>query len=100
MMSLDKKPKRYRYPLEIISQAIWSYHRFKDSFCDIKKRLVYRGIHVNHETIRAWCLKFDSHFCTVIKKRQAKPQDKWHLDEMVLKIGDEFFYLWRAATRF
>ena len=96
-MSLDKKLKRYRYPLEIISQAIWSYHRFNDSFRDIKERLQYRGIHVSHETIRAWCIKFGSHFCALIKKRQAKPQDKWHLDEMVLKISGEPFYLWRAV---
>jgi putative transposase len=39
---LKQRPKRHRYPLEIISFAVWSYHRFNDSFRDIKERLLYR----------------------------------------------------------
>ncbi|CDZ78231.1 hypothetical protein BN59_02539 [Legionella massiliensis] len=52
---LKTKPRRYRYPLELISIAVWSYHRFNDSY------LLYRGIEVSYETIRQWCIKFGSH---------------------------------------
>ena len=96
-MLLKTQPKRYRFPLEIISYVVWEYHRFNDSYRDIKERLMYRGILVSHETIRSWCLKFGAHFFGVIKKREAKPSDKWHLDEMVLRINGERFYLWRAV---
>lgn len=46
-MSLEKRPKRYRFPLENTSQAIWS----NDSFRDIREHLQHRGIDVSHETI-------------------------------------------------
>jgi len=63
------------------------------------KRLLYRGISVSHEAARTWCIKFGPHFRNVIKKREPKPADKWHLDEMVVKINGEQFYLWRAVDK-
>ena len=94
---LTQKPKRQRFPIEIISYALWSYHRFNDSFRDVKERLLYRGITVSHEAIRGWCLKFSGHFSQVIKKQGYKPGDKWHLDEMRVKLNGEFYYLWWAV---
>lgn len=96
-MSLTKTPKRHRYPVEIIGFAIWSYHRFNDSYRDVAERLAYRGVVVSYETIRAWCKKFGRHFSDVIKKRAYKPSDKWHLDEMMVKLNGESFILWRAV---
>ena len=43
-------PSRHRYPMTIIGQAIWQYHRFNHSFRDVKEQLQYRGIEVSHET--------------------------------------------------
>ncbi|MFT4059108.1 MAG: IS6 family transposase [Legionella sp.] len=94
---LDQKLKGYRYPLEIISFVVWSYHRFNDSYRDITERLLYRGISVSHETARSWCIKFGSHFKDVIKKRESRPSDKWHMDEQQIKINGEPYYLWRAV---
>ena len=48
----------YRFPSEIISHAIWLYHRFCLSFRDIEDLLAERGIVVSYETIRSWCKKF------------------------------------------
>ncbi|CDZ76344.1 Transposase IS66 family protein [Legionella massiliensis] len=94
---LKYKPQRYRYPVEIISTAVWSYHRFNDSYRDVSERLLYRGIEVSYETVRQWCIKFGSQFKDVIKKREPKPSDKWHLDEQQLRINGEVYYLWRAV---
>ncbi len=33
----------------------------------------------------------------MIKKRERKPSDKWHLDEMALRVNGEAFVLWRAV---
>ena len=96
-MSLKHKPKRHRFPVEIISYCVWSYHRFNDSYRDVAERLAFRGLQVSHQTIRNWCNKFAIHFATVIKKHERKPTDKWHLDEMVIKINGEQFILWRAV---
>ena len=91
-----KKPSRYRYPMEIIGQAIWQYHRFNQSYRDVREQLLYRGIEVSHETIRSWCYKFGKDFEQVIKKKQRKVADKWHLDEMTMKVNGEYYILWRA----
>lgn len=96
-MNLSIQPKRHRFPASIISHTIWLYHRFNHSYRDVQEQLAYRGIIVSHETIRNWCIKFASHFSDVIKKKQRKPKDKWHLDEMSINVNGEYFVLWRAV---
>ena len=96
-MSLSTKPKRYRFPVSIMSYAVWQYHRFNLSFRDIREQLEYRGIIVSHETLRSWCIKFSRQFKDVLKKQERKYSDKWHLDEMSLRINGEPFILWRAV---
>ena len=46
----------YRFPSEVISHAMWLYHRFSLSFRDVEDLLAERGINVTYETIRQWCL--------------------------------------------
>ena len=65
-MLLSSKPKRHRYPASVISFIVWRYHRFNDSYRDISETLAFRGIVVSYETVRKWCLKFASFFCTVL----------------------------------
>ena len=45
-MNLSKAPKRYRFPVSIIHQAVWLYHRFNHSYRDVQEQLAFRGIHV------------------------------------------------------
>jgi putative transposase len=40
----------YRFPPEIIDQAIWLYLRLTLSFCDVEDLLAERGIVVSCET--------------------------------------------------
>ncbi len=40
----------YRFPPEIISHAVWLYHRFCLSFRDAEDLLAQRGITVTYET--------------------------------------------------
>ena len=42
----------YRFPPDIISHAVWLYHRFGLSFRDTEDLLAQRGVTVTHETIR------------------------------------------------
>ena len=44
----------YRFPPEIIQQAIWLYVRFTLSFRDVEDLLAERGILVSYETVRRW----------------------------------------------
>jgi len=48
----------YRFPAEIITYAIWLYHRFALSHRDVEALLAERGIQVRYEAIRLRCRTF------------------------------------------
>jgi putative transposase len=61
--------------------------------------LAERGVTVTYETIRAWCAKFGPGYAAGLRRRRARPSDKWHLDEVQLKIKGERHWLWRAVDK-
>ena len=77
----------YRFPAEIISHAVWLYFRFPLSLRIVEEMLAARGITVSHETIRQWALKFGQDFANQIRRRLPTAGDKWHLDEVAIKIA-------------
>jgi putative transposase len=87
----------YRYPAEVISYAVWLYYRFSLSLRDVEELLAERGVSVTYETIRAWCAKFGPTYAAGLRRRRARPSDKWHLDEVQLKIKGKRHWLWRAV---
>src|SRR5215831_9344456 len=50
-----------------------------------------------HETVRQWARKFGQQFASQIRRRLPRAGDKWHLDEVVLKICGVKHWLWRAV---
>ena len=58
-----------------------------------------RGIAVSYETIRAWCARFGPEYACRLQRRAPRPGDKWHLDEVFVKIGGVRKYLWRAVDQ-
>ena len=94
-----KTYKRFRYPSEIISHAVWLYHRFCLSFRDVEELLAARGIIVSYETIRRWCLKFGQTYAKLLKKSRGQLGDQWFLDEVFIKINGRHHYLWRAVDQ-
>ncbi len=89
----------YRFPAEIIRQAVWLYHVFSLSLRDVELILAERGITVTREGIRNWCREFGSVFATRLRQRRPKPGDSWHLDEVFLRINGALHYLWRAVDQ-
>src|SRR5208337_2154437 len=87
----------YRFPPEIIQQAIWLYVRFTLSFRDVEDLLAERGIVVSYETVRRWVNHFGPKIAANLRKRRPKPCTTWHLDEVYLKIDGRMVYLWRAV---
>ncbi len=77
----------YRFPPEIISHAVWLYHRFSLSFRDVEDLLAERGITVTYEAIRQWCLKFGPQYARRLKRRQGRLGDTWYLDEVFVTIS-------------
>ena len=88
---------RHRFPADIIRQVVWLYFRFTLSFRDIEELMAQRGIDVSYETIRMWTRKFGRIFAHNLRKSRAAPSARWHLDEMVVRIGGERMFLWRAV---
>src|SRR5215831_9028890 len=89
----------YRFPPQIISYAVWAYHRFCLSFRDVEDLLAERGIIVSYETIRQWCQKFGAEYARTLKRRQGGLGDTWHLDELFVTIQGQRQYLWRAVDQ-
>ena len=76
----------YRFPPEIIDQAIWLYLRFTLSLRDVEDLLAERGVAVSYETLRRWVNHFGPMIAADLRKRRLKPHTTWHLDEVYLKI--------------
>jgi putative transposase len=89
----------HRFPPEVISHAIWLYFRFPLSLRMVEEMLAARGILVSHETVRQWALKFGQGFANQIRRRLPHPGDRWHLDEVVIKIAGKRHWLWRAVDQ-
>ena len=88
---------RHQYPPSVIQHSVWLYLRFTLSYRDVEELLVERGLDVSYETIRRWVLKFGPAFARRLRRRRPRPSSRWHLDEMVVRIGGKRMYLWRAV---
>ena len=91
--------KRYRFPPEIISYAVWLYYRFNLSHRDIEDLLAERGITVSREAIRLWCIKFGAIYTRRLKRKHRGYGDTFYIDEVFVKINGEQHYLWRAVDQ-
>jgi putative transposase len=87
----------YRFPPEVIHQAIWLYLRFTLSLRDVEDLLAERGVAVSYETVRRWVNHFGPMIAANLRKRRLKSHTTWHLDEVYLKIDGRMVYLQRAV---
>ena len=97
MTSQAPSYRGYRFPREIISHAVWLYHRFGLSFRDVEDLLAERGVTVTYEAIRQWCLTFGLDYARKLRRRRGQMGDPWYLDELFVKIQGRQQYLWRAV---
>ena len=99
-MKLPPDPHyRHRFPAEVIGHTVWLYHVFSLSLRDVELLLAERGITVTYETVRRWCQKFAERFAHAMRRRRPRPGDKWHMDEVFIRIQGVQHYLWRAVDQ-
>ena len=67
------------------------------SYRDVEELLAERGVEISYETVRRWVLKFGPVIARRLRWRRPQPSDRWHLDEMVVRIAGKRMYLWRAV---
>ena len=89
----------HRFPAEVISHAVWLYFRFPLSLRMVEEMLAARGIIVSHESVRQWARKFGQEFANQIRRRLPAAEDKWHLDEVAVKIAGKKHWVWRAVDQ-
>ncbi|QXC46609.1 IS6 family transposase [Rhodococcus qingshengii] len=89
----------HRYPVEIINHCVWLYFRFPLSFREVEELMLERGVVVSYETIRRWCAKFGQAYANELRRRRPQPGDKWHLDEVFIRINGRQHYLWCAVDQ-
>ncbi len=87
----------YRFPPDIIHQAIWLYLRFTLSLRDVEDLMAERGVAASYETVRRCVNHFGPMIAADGRKRRLKPHSTWHLDEVYLQIDGRMVYLWRAV---
>jgi putative transposase len=88
----------HRFPPEIISYAVWVYHRFCMSFRDVEDLLAECGIIVSYEAVRRWCQKFGPDYFRKLKRRQGR-LGVLASDEVFVSINGQQQYLWRAVDQ-
>lgn len=79
--------KGYRFPRELVAYAVWAYYRSALSTADVEDLLAERGVIVKRETIRLWVNRFGAHFAACILRERPRPNDEWHMDEVVIPIN-------------
>jgi putative transposase len=88
--------RRHRFPPIVIQHAVWLYLRFTLSYRDVEELLAARGLDISYESVRSWVLKFGPAITRALRRCRPRPSDRWHLDEMVVRIAGKHMYLWRA----
>src|SRR3954469_13466229 len=51
----------------------------------------------SYESVRSWVFKFGPMIARNLRRCRPRPSDRWHLDEMVVRIAGKQMYLWRAV---
>jgi putative transposase len=99
-MNTTSNPYRgFRFPAEIINQAVWLFHCFSLSLREVELILAARGFVVSYETIREWSRRFGRTYANSLKRRRPQSGDKWFLDEVFIRIRGKLDYLWRAVDQ-
>ncbi len=92
--------RSFRFPPEIISHAVWLYHRFCLSYRDVEDLFAERGIVVSYKTIHNRCNKFGPTYARTIKKKRGTLGDTWYMDEVyIVTVRVERRYLWRVVNQ-
>ena len=106
MQTPDISFKRHRFGPQIVSHAVWLYLPFNLSLREVELMLLERERDISYETIRRWIAKFGPHIAHNLRRRQGRPGDVWHLDEIVVKcagdraVADQLLNVCRDLLRY
>lgn len=68
----------FRYPREIIANAVWAYYRLALSTADVGDLLAARSVIVSRERVRLWVNRFGCNFADCIRRDRPRPAHRAH----------------------
>ena len=100
-MKLRKKSifSGYRYPKEVIMDAVYHKLRYSLSYREIEEILKNKGVEVDHSTIQRWVEKFSCVLDMVFKKNKKPLTSSWYLDETYIKVKGKWLFYYRVIDR-
>src|SRR5713101_2213622 len=87
------------FPLRSLAIAFGYTSALPSAIGTSRKCSSMRGVILTYETVGEWCLKFGQTYANDLRRRSPRPGDRWHLDEVLLKINGRIHYLWRAVDQ-
>jgi transposase-like protein len=82
---------------EVIFEVLFLRLRYKLSLRDLCEIFYTRDISFTHQTIADWEAKFLPLITEDLQKeRKKEATERWKVDEGRLKVGKEFYYLYRS----
>src|ERR1700716_1023895 len=88
--------RRNRFPPVVIQHTVWLYLRFTLSYRDVEELLHEYSLVSFYENVLSWAPKWGPAIARALRRCVPRPSDRWHLDEMVVRIAGKHMYLWRA----
>ncbi len=87
----------HRFPPAVIQHAVWLHLRFTLSYRMLRN--CFRSVGSTSLLRERPCcvLKFGPMIARRLRLCSPRSRDRWHLDEMVVRIAGERMYLWRAV---
>lgn len=67
------------------------------SYRDVEYLLAERGVEASYETVRRWVSKFGPAIARNLRRIRPRPDNRWHVDEMVISMNGRHLYFWRAV---
>src|SRR5207344_2227923 len=55
------------------------------------------GILASRASVRRWALKFGTIIARKLRRGRARPDGRWHLDEVFVSVNGKQLYVWRAV---
>ena len=89
----------HRFPAEIISHCVWLYFRFSLSFRDVEEMMASAVSWSPTKRFGNGVRSSDSRTPNACVQGEGHLGDRWHLDEVFLKIQGKLQYLWRAVDQ-
>jgi transposase-like protein len=95
----DTPFNRLQYPSDIVCLVVLWRLRYKLSLRDLAELFVERGFVFTHETVRLWEASFAPLLTERLRKhRYGQGSRRWHVDETLIKVNNQWGYLYRALA--